>query len=313
MILQRWIDRRTSDLATTSVDVVQVFLSGKMQTTIDGYRRDLLNFARHLGVESIDDGAKILLGQGQGEANAIVLDYRNRMLDKGLAASTINRRMSAIKSLVKMSRMMGLVSFVLDVPGVKPDPVRDTKGPGLGVVRDILAAHRALPDTPKNRRNMALFRMLFDLGLRRAEAAAIRCDDLDMESGTVAVLGKGRRKKQKVTLPMETRQALAAWLEVHEGREGLFYSLGSHQGATITGSTVWRIVQAMGRRAGIEGLRPHQLRHTSITTALDLTGGDVRSVRSYSRHSSIEVLMEYDDGRKDVGGEIAGKVAAAAG
>jgi integrase len=61
------------------------------------------------------------------------------------------------------------------------------------------------------------------------------------------------------------------------------------------------------RRLG-EIIRPHGLRHTAITAALDETNGNVRAAREFSGHASIEVLMRYDDNRKDIDGEVAGKV-----
>ena len=49
-------------------------------------------------------------------------------------------------------------------------------------------------------------------------------------------------------------------------------------------------------------------RHAAITAALDETNGNVRAAREFSGHASIEVLMRYNDIRKDIGGEVAGKV-----
>ena len=49
---------------------------------------------------------------------------------------------------------------------------------------------------------------------------------------------------------------------------------------------------------------PHRIRHSSITAALDATGGDVRAVQKLSRHSKLEVLMVYDDARLDAQGDI---------
>ena len=67
---------------------------------------------------------------------------------------------------------------------------------------------------PKSMRDRALLRCLFDLGLRRAEVLGLDLEDLDREVGTVAVLGKGRTAKMKLTLPPETKKALEAWIGV---------------------------------------------------------------------------------------------------
>ena len=60
-------------------------------------------------------------------------------------------------------------------------------------------------------------------------------------------------------------------------------------------------------------MRPHGLRHTAVTTALDATNGDVRSVRRFSRHADIGTVLIYDDERKDEGGRIADLVASTIG
>jgi integrase/recombinase XerC len=54
----------------------------------------------------------------------------------------------------------------------------------------------------------------------------------------------------------------------------------------------------------VKKLSPHRLRHSSITAALDATGGDVRKVQKLSRHADLNTLMIYDDNRRDEQGEL---------
>ena len=82
------------------------------------------------------------------------------------------------------------------------------------------------------------------------------------------------------------------------------------KGGRLTGTSLYRIVRELGGDAGIQ-VRPHGLRHAATTEALDLTGGDVRSVRRFSRHAKLDTLMDYDDNRADLAGEIARRLAAA--
>ena len=62
-------------------------------------------------------------------------------------------------------------------------------------------------------RDLALIRLLHDLGLRRAEAVALDLESIDLAGGTVEVVGKGKTDATRLTLPDPTRDALAAWLE----------------------------------------------------------------------------------------------------
>ena len=56
--------------------------------------------------------------------------------------------------------------------------------------------------------------------------------------------------------------------------------------------------------------RPHGLRHLGVTEALDMTNGNVRMGRAYSRHADANILLHYDDARTDMFGEVARRVAA---
>jgi integrase/recombinase XerC len=90
-----------------------------------------------------------------------------------------------------------------------PDPYRDTRVPGLGGWRALLAAARGRSGTPKG---MDLVRLMHDLGLRRGEGVALDLADLDLEAGTVAIIGQGKPEKTNVTLNAPTPAALADWV-----------------------------------------------------------------------------------------------------
>jgi integrase/recombinase XerC len=68
---------------------------------------------------------------------------------------------------------------------------------------------------------------------------------------------------------------------------------------------VWYALQALSREAGLDRMiRPHGIRHASITRALDLTDGNVRDVQKFSRHASVITTMRYDDRRTNISGQI---------
>ncbi len=177
------------------------------------HRQDLEDFQAFIPAPSLEQAATLLLSRDPGEANALVLDYKAHLMDRHLSANTINRRLTALRSLVKLGRTLGLVSFTVEVQSVKADSYRDTRGPGRAGFRDMLDALAKRNDR-KSMRDRAILRCLFDLGLRRAEVLRLDLEDLDREAGTVAVLGKGRTDKMKLTLPLETRNALEAWISI---------------------------------------------------------------------------------------------------
>lgn len=296
--------------ASAAAQLLAAFLSGRSPETIRAYRQDLEDFRAFIGAGDMGAAAARLLGRGHGEANALALAYRARLLERGLAPSTINRRLAALRSMIQLGNFLGLVPWKLEVEGVKAEAYRDTRGPGKGGFRKLLGV-LARQSGPKAIRDRAALRLLFDLALRRAEVIRLDLADVDIERGSVAVLGKGRSQKVAMTLPTPTRDALAAWLAIRGQEPGpLFRSFDqAHKGdGRLTGNSLYRIVRDVGRRAGLKTW-PHGLRHAAITEALDATGGDVRAVQRFSRHKDVRVIERYDDNRTDMAGEVARRVA----
>jgi integrase/recombinase XerC len=111
-------------------------------------------------------------------------------------------------------------------------------------------------------------------------------------------------------LPEPTRAALAAWLEARGPEPGpLFVNFDrAGKGRRLTGTAVYHIVGWLGSKAGLT-VRPHELRHLAITTALDRTNGDVRAVADFSRHKDLRPLGRYRDSRYDLAGKVSRLVA----
>ncbi len=291
-------------------ELVGAFLAGRTEATRRAYHADLIDFAAFVGAPDPDAAVGALLSRGHGLANALAHAYRAHLIERDLSPATINRRLAALRSVVKLARTVGVVSWALDVESVKSQKYRDTRGPGLAGFRAMLAALAAMPDTSLVRRDRAILRLLFDLGLRRAEVTRLDRADIDLDAGTVAVLGKGRTERVTLTLPAPTVAALSAWFDVHEADGAAFVALDRASGGKrLSGTSVARLVARVADAAGLGTVRPHGLRHAAITHALDLTNGNVRTVAAFSRHRDVRTVSVYDDNRTDVGGAIAALVA----
>lgn len=300
--------------ADTGMDsLVKAFLAGRTPRTIETYRQGLEDFARYLKVETVHQAGAILLSQNQGDANRLVFEFRNSLVEAGRSAATINLRLSTLNALVKLGRLFGLVPWQLDVPQFRLSPYRDTKGPGRAGFQRLQGQADRRHDR-KGIRDKAILSLLYDLALRRAEVTRLDLADLDLDAGTLAVLGKGRNTKERLTLPEPTKMELANWLRVRgHGPGPLFVNVdrspkGNRHGRRLTGTSIYRIIRKLGTVAGIQ-TRPHGLRHAAITEALDLTGGNIRAVARFSRHHDLKVLMIYDDNREDLAGGVARLVA----
>jgi integrase/recombinase XerC len=290
--------------------LVAAFLAGRNERTLRAYRNDLEDFRSYLKAGDVDEAARILLSRGHGEANALVLAYRADMVTRKLQAATVNRRLAAVRSLVKLARTLGMVPWSIEVENLKAQAYRDTRGPGRQGFRRLMEEAGSRTDR-KALRDRAVLRLLHDLALRRAEVVSLDVEDVDLESGSVTILGKGRTQKERLSLPEPTKAALSSWIGARGTEPGpLFLNFDrAGKGARLTGTGLYLVVRDLGRKAGLT-VRPHGLRHAGITEALDLTNGNIRAVQRYSRHRDMRILNVYDDNRADLGGDVARLVAA---
>ena len=142
----------------------------------------------------------------------MVYRYRCHLLERGMSTATINNRLSAIRSLVRLARTVGLVNWHIEVGNLKSEDYRDMAGPGLGGVRRLLERAGAHKSRAHATRDVAMIRLLFDLGLRRASVTSLDVEHVDLAAGKILVLLKGRTQRSWLSLPAPTREALRAWL-----------------------------------------------------------------------------------------------------
>ena len=304
---------------TTAVqDPVWLLLQDKRSpATRRAYKGDLVDF---FGASPTPDVVKAFVGQAVPLLAQRLVLYREEMRAKGLAPATINRRLAAVRSLLKMCYRLGLSSTdgrnLID--GERTKAYRDTRGTDLDNLKRLLA----LPDrsTLRGKRDYALLRLLCDNALRRAEVCALTVADFQPDDKRLAILGKGRTEKEFITLHPSSAAAVAAYIlasghketlasghgETLE-REGPLFLTCDHRpqlaGTGLTSNGLYEVVKTYGTKIGLK-LSPHKLRHSAITVALDKTGGDVRRVQKLSRHVKLETLILYDDNRTDQQGEI---------
>lgn len=282
--------------------IVQAYLANRKPSTLKNYAGALKAFGTYLGLDEPGNFAKIaqhLFTMSHGDANVTVFGYRTSLQQQKLAASTINVHLAAIKSLGDISRMMGAVSWAIDVESLTVEPYRDTSGPGKeAVVKVVLQLEK---ETDRmSVRDVAIIRLLYTTVLRRKEVAGLDLVNYEPDKDRIWILGKGRNNLESITLPAKTKVAIERWLKIR-GRDpgALFKNFDpTGKGDRLTGTSIWRIIKKHGLG------HPHGLRHSGITEALDKTKGDVRAVQKLSRHKKLDTLMIYDDNRKDLGGEV---------
>lgn len=113
-----------------------------------------------------------------------------------------------------------------------------------------------------DRRDAAIFRLLLDSGLRRAECAGIQLADLDLHGGVATVTGKGNRQRT-VAFGRKAAQALDRYLRVRAAhRDAALPDLWLGRKGALTSHGLAAIVDRRAAQTGIEGLHTHLFRHT---------------------------------------------------
>lgn len=251
-------------------------------------------------------------------ANVAAEAFRQWQLKLDRASATINRRLAMLRNLTAAGRRLGYFPWSLEITSLRSETRVDTRGP---VTADVvrLLDHLKGTGTPIAVRDVAIIRLLHDLGLRRGEVVKLDVSDLNPQDQTLAVRGKGRRESERLTAPDATWGALCDWLDVRGRMPGPLFLLalkGRHGGGRftttrITGFAIYKQIRLYGRALGLK-LRPHGFRHTSITSAMIAAGQSgvpFEEVMQFSRHRQITTLMRYRDFLQNRQPELANAVA----
>ncbi|NMF60182.1 tyrosine-type recombinase/integrase [Pseudanabaena yagii] len=292
-------------------DILTSLLADKRSlNTRRAYEKDLRYFfLAAYGQKPTETVIAQFLQLNRFEAIAIALRYKSDLITQGLKESTINRRLSALKSLVNFAAKLGKCNWNLDdVQTETVQTYRDTTGIKPDGIRTMLL--KIDRTTLKGKRDFAILRLLWDNALRRNEVVSANIGDFDYEVRSLQILGKGRgSQKSLISLNMGTANAIQDWLSQLKTKNSdrpLFHSLDPvNHGHRLTGTAIYQIVDQLARDSGItKKMSPHRIRHSAITAALDATNGNVRKVQKLSRHKKLDTLMLYDDNRTNMQGEV---------
>lgn len=148
-------------------------------------------------------------------------------------------------------------------------------------------------DTPVGRRDYAIILLLVRLGLRAAEAAALRLDDINWRAGEIVVRGKGNTT-ERLPLPADVGAALAGYLQHgrqhRPEREVFLRRLAPIRGLAPEG--ISEVVRAASERAGLGSFGAHRLRHTAATSMLN-AGASLTDVAQVLRHRNLATTAIY--------------------
>lgn len=259
---------------------------GSSENTIASYGRDLARYVAWLAERGVTDPEDV--------TRQLIEEHVGALVDVGLAPSSVERAVSAIKGLHRFMVADELCSAfpTADLP-LPAKPAR------LPDVISVEAAARLLdqpfPQTPSGLRDRAILETLYGCGLRASELCGLDLRSVVLDEALLRVHGKGG--KERVVPVMGTAAAaLSAYLEQGRGElvgrrstQAVFLNV---RGGRLSRQSVHAIVERYGRVAGIEGLHPHTLRHSYATHLLE-GGADLRAVQELLGHANIATTQLY--------------------
>lgn len=289
--------------------ILDAWRAGKSPNTLRSYEHDIEAFARFLsnglGITpplTIAAALDRLFREDSASAHGLVLNFRASLLAANLAPASINRALATLRSVSKLARMLGVVhgGWYLEVPGLKAERRRDTRGPAVEDIRRMLEVTAG--DTETQTRDNGIVVTLYCLGLRVSELCRLQLEETDLARGTAWIRGKGRREKELVPLPAVVVDALRRYLERRGTERGPLFLSRSRRGARdgsrrLHTNSVLRIVNDLGRRVGVR-VWPHALRHSSVTQAVirgQQAGLGLDQIRAFSRHRTLQTMLCYRD------------------
>ncbi len=155
---------------------------------------------------------------------------------------------------------------------------------------ELKAVFKAADRSP---RDSAILRVFLDSGVRLSELAGLEPGDVDLETGTVRVFGKGS-KERSTFISLQTSSAVNVYLGLHRpapaAADKLFLRF---DGYPMTVGRVQKVLEGIGRRAGLkQRLSPHRLRHSFATHSLR-NGCNLEYLKRMLGHSNVSTTEIY--------------------
>ena len=257
--------------------------SRRAPRTVEAYRRDLAQLA------AWRDGPV-------GAATTEELErWIAQMRADGVAASTIARRVAALRSFYRHSVLIGARD---DNPAAALQlPRRQRRLPrtlSAGEAERLMDA--ANGTTPRALRDRALVELMYGGGLRVSEALGLHRRSVDLDERLVRALGKGS-KERLVPLGRPAVDALRRYIAMgrphldRRHRPELFLNA---RGGPLTRAGAFLILRRLAEKAGLDPTRvhPHLLRHSFATHLLE-GGADLRSVQEMLGHADLSTTELY--------------------
>ncbi len=266
--------------------LLDLWLHGKSSQSQRAYRSDVAQFLSFVGLKPL---TRVTLNDVQQWANTLV--------EEGKSAATQNRKLAAIKSLLRFGHRIGYLPFDVGNP-VELPKTKNTLAERILSELEVMT----MIALEKSKRNQLLIRFLYVSGARVSEVSGIKWRDIKAvnDRGQVTLFGKGSETRI-VPIPSELFQELISLRGEQNQDEPLFRS---KKGGALQPNQIREIIATAGKKAGIEGsVSPHWLRHSHASHSLD-RGAPIQLVQNTLGHKSVGVTSRYLHARPGDGSSL---------
>jgi tyrosine recombinase xerD len=255
--------------------------------TVSSYRKDLEAFQKFVQAQDST------LSWADVDAD-LVRDWMAEMMNEGQRATSINRRLSALRSFYRFALARNLV---------KSDPVQGVVGPKKDKPlpqflkekeMDELLQEDFWTDCYEDVRDRMIIMTFYETGIRLAELMNLCDGDVDFMSGQLKVTGK-RNKQRLIPFGAELSQALQHYMGVRDAQvarhsAALFLA---NDGQQMTADAIrYRVKKHLSLVSTLKKRTPHVLRHTFATAMLNHKAG-IESVKKLLGHESLSTTEIY--------------------
>lgn len=224
----------------------------------------------------------------------LIREWIISLMDKGLQASTINRKLSSIRSYFK---------FLLRRGDVEADPLRKVVAPKKRKVLPVFLKEsemdRVLDDTDfgegfKGCRDRLIIEMFYVTGVRLAELIGLNDENVDFSLAQIKVTGK-RNKQRLIPFGEELKNLMSEYVKLRNDeipvRSNAFFV--RENGERLSRSFVTNLVKrTLSKVVALKKRSPHVLRHTFATTMLNHDAKLV-AIKELLGHESLATTEVY--------------------
>ncbi|MBR0129698.1 MAG: tyrosine-type recombinase/integrase [Firmicutes bacterium] len=256
-------------------------------STLNAYLGDVRDFSNYLDEKRRKD----LLSCGSADVAAYIM----QMKEDGRSASTINRKMSSIRSYY---------NFLLGRKAISINPAQNIKSPRIvdkGIEYLSIEEVERILDAPsledaKSKRDKALLELMYATGMRATEISMANVDDLDLKIGFISCTTEG--KTRIVPIGRIAKAALESYLagpreELLRGDENSRALFVNFQGQRISRQGIWKIIKFYGEKAGIDKPLSPQILRNSFAVHMVQNGADIRTIQDLLGLEDINAAKLY--------------------